>query len=140
MTEISQPWSIAALSGKYYGTKIVDATGNEICKIWLPEGGPSEREISAYGPCVDENERCDDFCDSHHETIQDLEIARVIAAAPDLLEAALTGMGYMQAIIGDVSKIAPSDPKVVEAIASLKRVEAAITKASGKKPPFIGDK
>lgn len=114
MTELKTPWIVGPLKGKYYGTTILDAEGGDIVTVWLHDGGPSVREIEKYGPCVDELDRNDYFCDSHHETVADLNAAQIIAAAPDMLEA-LKGV------------IAVADRKTDE----FDRARAAIAKATG---------
>lgn len=62
-----RPWSVGPLHGKYYGTDVLDANGNTICTIWLPEGIPSEREedwLREEGPSDShyESQLCYDAC------------------------------------------------------------------------------
>lgn len=63
-----RPWSLAPLSGKYYGTTVVDAHGKTVCEMWLCAGPPSPRED------IDP----EDICDSHYESMADYQAASLI--------------------------------------------------------------
>lgn len=73
-------WSVLPLKGKYYGT-VVDLGRGKVT-VWLPLGehyAASEREIA-------EGWEPDDGFD-HVETQESYEAARLMASAPDMLEA-----------------------------------------------------
>lgn len=86
------PWAIAPLEGKYYGTRIVDANGNQVCEIWnhdpnrynLAERRVSRREEEKYRDKMTDkewNEFLDeDLCDSHYESEEDYLLACKIVA------------------------------------------------------------
>jgi hypothetical protein len=63
-----RPWRIAPLRGKYYGTIVEAADGEEVCEIWMPYGPPSEREDLGD----------EEPCDSHYETQLAYDVCRMI--------------------------------------------------------------
>lgn len=83
------PWSIAPLDGKYYGTHILDANGEEVCEFWDHSIGgegnrPSRRERARYKDFKTDDE-FEEFwkdycCDSHYESVHDLANAELIVA------------------------------------------------------------
>jgi hypothetical protein len=96
------PWDVAPLNErKYYGTEVADADSNTICTLWNHEpdqGAPlvrlkiSPREEAILREPGMDDDAWEDFlrdyiCDSHHEEARDYANARLIAAAPDLVEA-----------------------------------------------------
>ena len=68
-------WELLPLKGKYYGTEI-RITPRLVVKVW------GER-IGQISPREEDYE--DVMCDGHYEDMGDYRIARLIAAAPDLL-------------------------------------------------------
>lgn len=66
------PWRLGDLDRKYYGTRVLDAEGNEVCKFWLQGDEPSERE-----------DRFDDDgpYDSHWENVESYDLAKLVVDA-----------------------------------------------------------
>lgn len=93
-TDIHLPLRVADLNGKYYGTEIVDARNNVVCKIWYhTQFNPSEREEAirlehsetcVWGECDDS--RDDWYNDSHHESQETYALAKVFVDAANRME------------------------------------------------------
>lgn len=80
---LNLPWSVAPLEGKYYGTHILDADGDEVAEFWdhsIP-GRPSVREIKAFGDDWSEEAWAEYCCDSHWENERDYLRACAIVRA-----------------------------------------------------------
>lgn len=86
------PLALKPLSGKYYGTEIVDADGEHVCTIWdhsRGDPGLSEREMAVLFPSgghpltdAEKVEAVSEWmCDAHYESIGDYEVARLIVEA-----------------------------------------------------------
>lgn len=70
-----RPWSIAPLKGKYYGTDVIDANGDDVCRIWvMGDYTPSPRELEQLGGI----DPVDYFCDTHFESMASYSIASLI--------------------------------------------------------------
>lgn len=92
------PWRVLPLEGKHYGTIVELSTGGEIT-VWGTHDDlgpsrdpndpayPSERELEHWPSVPGSEDWNEHFCDGHWESIADLANARLIAAAPDLLQA-----------------------------------------------------
>jgi hypothetical protein len=76
---LHRPWSVEALTGKYYGTTIIDANGHTIMQMRIAGEGagarPSPRQIEWWGG--EELEPSD----WHYETYASLEYAEAVVAA-----------------------------------------------------------
>lgn len=57
-TVLALPLAIAPLSGKYYGTQVIDATGASVIDFWEDYGKPSARELAMW-------KSFDDFTENH---------------------------------------------------------------------------
>src|SRR6478609_9440663 len=83
------PWTISPLVGKYYGTYVLDADGEELFRIWNhdesygKEGNqPSEREYAQHGSFKSKEEHDEYFyCDTHYESARDYATAKLIVEA-----------------------------------------------------------
>ena len=110
------PWEIEPLQGKYYGTRILLDSG--VIEVWTDGSRPpkpSEREIAdGWTPDVGMN---------HVESEEDYANARLIAAAPELLEALRALYKVLEPAEGDFSK--------AEQFA-MELARAAIRKATGE--------
>lgn len=75
-------WSVAPLDGKYYGTRILDADGEEVAEFWdhSTASHPSEREKASFGDWTEEK-WADYVCDSHWESERDYLRAKAIVEA-----------------------------------------------------------
>jgi hypothetical protein len=70
------PLTLEDLHGKYYGTRVLDANGNEVIKFWHHSDGsePSSREKERFGDWTPD--RWADYCsDEHWESESDLRAA-----------------------------------------------------------------
>jgi hypothetical protein len=72
--DLGQPWALAPLNGKYYGTRILDRNGDEVMKFAGKnrdddDGKPSERWRAEYGTDWEPY-------DWHYERHDDLEWAK----------------------------------------------------------------
>jgi hypothetical protein len=80
--DLRLPWTVAPLEGKYYGTQILDATGDVVAEFWdhSVESAPSEREKASFGDWTEDAwaEHC---CDSHWESERDYLRAKAIVDA-----------------------------------------------------------
>lgn len=83
---LSLPVHLAPRKGKYYGTKIFDATDREIASIWTAKGEPSEREKQYFGCDWTPEAWADYVGDSHWECARDYEVASKLVT---LINAAL---------------------------------------------------
>lgn len=68
------PWTIGALDGKYYGTKVLDARGIVILRVWTSDGSPSRREKASFGDDWTQQSWDEYNCDSHWES--DIALAK----------------------------------------------------------------
>lgn len=77
------PWSVAPLEGKYYGTHVLDADGEEVAEFWdhSVAGAPSSREKAKFGDDWTEAAWADYCCDSHWENERDYALASAIVEA-----------------------------------------------------------
>jgi len=80
--DLRLPWSVSPLEGKYYGTHILDADGEEVAKFWDHSiaSHPSEREKARFGDWTEEA-WADYVCDSHWENERDYVRAKAIVDA-----------------------------------------------------------
>jgi len=116
------PWRVLPLKGKHYGTLVELSNGTTIT-VWGtggdgfhtlscdPEDGayPSERELAGWEGTPGDADWRDRFCDTHWESAGDLANARLIAAAPDLLDA-------LRALRGWATLAYRIDPGIAESI------------------------
>ena len=86
--DLKLPWRLQALEGKYYGTTILDSSGDEALEIWDHMDGPqppepSEREKALWDVWSQAvwDETC---CDSHWESQYDYLKAKAIVEAMNL--------------------------------------------------------
>lgn len=82
--DLNLPWKVAPLTGKYYGTHILDADGDEVAEFWDHSydhpSHPSVREKAAFGDWTEEA-WADYCCDSHWESERDYARALAIVEA-----------------------------------------------------------
>lgn len=89
-----EPGEVRPLGGKYYGTRV--DIGHTTVTVWDHTGNsrPSDRELEDYGiadwDAATREQRFDITCDSHYETQEDYDLARLLAAAPRLAAALKT--------------------------------------------------
>ncbi len=82
---VPPPWSVAPLKGKYYGTHVVDADGDEVAEFWSCEGEPSDREKAAFGQDWTPVLWADYCSDCHWESQVALAAALSFVELPELL-------------------------------------------------------
>jgi hypothetical protein len=95
---IALPVSLSPRHGKYYGTEIVDANGDEVMRIWTVAGEPSSREKAHFGEDYTPEAWADYCSDSHWECEADLKRAEwVVSALNDAMTPVYKGgEGYMK--------------------------------------------
>jgi hypothetical protein len=118
MSHTPGPWEVEPLEPgrKYYGTK-VRLNADSVVEVWTNSGPmkASEREIAnGWEP---------DHGFDHVESATDLANARLIAAAPELLEALKQLLDYTAACEGMLN---------ASEAGQCKKARAAIAKAEGK--------
>lgn len=74
LSRFTPPFSLEPLRGKHYGTRVLDAEGTEVTKIWTAEGEPSVREKAAFTNWTPERWN-DVVMDGHWECAADYEMA-----------------------------------------------------------------
>ncbi len=79
------PWKVLPLKGKHYGT-IIDCGNDEEIRIWgmgeILTVNPSKRQLEDYGnPVRGTEEWREIFCDTHYESVEDLDFCELIVSA-----------------------------------------------------------
>lgn len=82
LVQFNAPVSVAPLSGKYYGTVVVDADGEDVVEFWDHGNDiePSSREKAKFGDDWTPEKWSEYCCDSHWESQRDYERAVSFAA------------------------------------------------------------
>lgn len=75
------------LSGKYYGTHVLDSKGIEVIEFWTATGEPSKRQKEAFGDDWTPQAWADYCCDSHWECEADYQAALEFIALSEALGA-----------------------------------------------------
>ena len=78
LKSIALPLQLAPRKGKYYGTIIVDANGEQVVRFWTAEGEPSVREKALYDGDWTPEWWAEYCCDTHWECEIDVRVAETL--------------------------------------------------------------